>query len=100
MHVFTAYNVNELLFFCFPTALLAQVEYTVDVELNVTDVETVDYLRSLLTNGNFSLVLGPTVNVTQIEITTGKTGAPCDLNTMSGQCAQVCCAVSSLQLTK
>ncbi|XP_070706014.1 adhesion G protein-coupled receptor F5-like [Pempheris klunzingeri] len=52
------------------SALLAQVEYTVDVELNVTDVETVDYLRSLLNNGSFSLALGPTVNVTDINITT------------------------------
>ncbi|KAM9339668.1 adhesion G-protein coupled receptor F1-like [Symphorus nematophorus] len=52
------------------SALLAQVEYTVDVELNLTDVQTVDYLRSLLNNGSFSLVLGPTVNVTDIDITT------------------------------
>ncbi|XP_044026055.1 uncharacterized protein LOC122863543 [Siniperca chuatsi] len=51
-------------------ALLAQVEYTVDVELNVTDVKTVDYLRNLLNNGSFSLALGPTVNVTHIGITT------------------------------
>ncbi|XP_038558316.1 uncharacterized protein LOC119891055 [Micropterus salmoides] len=51
-------------------ALLAQVDYTVDVELNVTDVKTLDYLRSRLINGSFSLDLGPTVNVTHIDITT------------------------------
>ncbi|KAM7367587.1 hypothetical protein PAMP_013873 [Pampus punctatissimus] len=54
------------------SALLAHSEYEVDVELNVTDIATVDYLRSLLTNGSFSLTLGlgPTVNVTHINITT------------------------------
>ncbi|XP_050928043.1 uncharacterized protein LOC127142673 [Lates calcarifer] len=52
------------------SALLAQVEYEVDVELNVTDVGTVDYLRSLLNNGSFSLTLEPVVNVTYIDITT------------------------------
>ncbi|XP_040919849.1 uncharacterized protein LOC121199336 isoform X4 [Toxotes jaculatrix] len=57
--------------FCQPVSvLLDQVEYEVEVELNVTDVGTVDYLRSLLNNGSFSLALGPTVNVTNIEITT------------------------------
>ncbi|XP_035860708.1 uncharacterized threonine-rich GPI-anchored glycoprotein PJ4664.02-like [Sander lucioperca] len=52
------------------SALLAPVEYDVDVELNVTNIETVDYLRSLLDNGSFTLALGPTVNVTDIHITT------------------------------
>ncbi|XP_075940477.1 adhesion G protein-coupled receptor F5-like [Anarhichas minor] len=52
------------------SALLTQVEYAVDVELNVTDIETVDYLRSLLKSGAFTLALGPTVNVTHIDITT------------------------------
>ncbi|XP_039637238.1 mucin-5AC-like [Perca fluviatilis] len=52
------------------SALLAPVEYEVDVELNVTNIETVDYLRSLLDNGAFTLALGPTVNVTDIHITT------------------------------
>ncbi|XP_042246628.1 uncharacterized protein LOC121882433 isoform X1 [Thunnus maccoyii] len=52
------------------SVLLAHIEYEVDVELNVTDVATVDYLRSLLNNGSFSLTLGPTVNVTHIDITT------------------------------
>uniref|UniRef100_A0A8C9XAZ4 Adhesion G protein-coupled receptor F5 n=1 Tax=Sander lucioperca TaxID=283035 RepID=A0A8C9XAZ4_SANLU len=57
--------------FCQPiSALLAPVEYEVDVELNVTNIETVDYLRSLLDNGGFTLALGPTVNVTDIHITT------------------------------
>lgn len=60
--------------------LLARIEYEVDVELNVTDVVTVDYLRSLLNNGSFSLTLGPTVNVTHIDITTGKNGASSTLN--------------------
>lgn len=53
-----------------------------DVELNVTDVETVDYLRTLLNNGSFSLTLGPTVNVTQIQITTGRNRASSGLNIM------------------
>ncbi|XP_041814179.1 uncharacterized threonine-rich GPI-anchored glycoprotein PJ4664.02-like isoform X3 [Chelmon rostratus] len=52
------------------SALLGEVEYTVDVELNVTDLQTVDYLRSLLKNGSFSLTLGPTLNVTHIDLTT------------------------------
>ncbi|XP_068564840.1 adhesion G protein-coupled receptor F5-like isoform X2 [Cebidichthys violaceus] len=52
------------------SALLTQVEYAVDVELNVTDIETVDYLRSLLESSAFNLALGPTVNVTHIVITT------------------------------
>ncbi|KAI9533358.1 hypothetical protein NQZ68_024412, partial [Dissostichus eleginoides] len=50
--------------------LLAQVEYDVDVELNFTDIGTVDALRSILDAGGFSLALGPTVNVTHITITT------------------------------
>ncbi|XP_026174851.1 uncharacterized threonine-rich GPI-anchored glycoprotein PJ4664.02-like [Mastacembelus armatus] len=50
--------------------LKAQVEYEVDVELNVTDAVTLNYLKSLLSNGSFSLTLGPTVNVTHIDITT------------------------------
>ncbi|XP_055005245.1 mucin-2-like [Boleophthalmus pectinirostris] len=45
-------------------------EYEVDVELNVTDFETVDRLRTLLQSGNFSLTLGPSLNLTHIEITT------------------------------
>ncbi|XP_035534980.1 adhesion G protein-coupled receptor F5-like [Morone saxatilis] len=50
--------------------LLSEVEYTVDVELNVTDVETINYLRNILSNGSYSLALGPIVNVTDIDITT------------------------------
>ncbi|XP_034051589.1 uncharacterized protein LOC117532387 [Gymnodraco acuticeps] len=52
------------------SGLLAQVEYDVDVELNFTDIGTVDVLRSILDAGGFSLALGPTVNVTHITITT------------------------------
>ncbi|XP_031732949.1 LOW QUALITY PROTEIN: adhesion G protein-coupled receptor F5-like [Anarrhichthys ocellatus] len=52
------------------SALLTEVEYAVDVELNVTDIEMVDYLRGLLKRGAFTLALGPTVNVTHIDITT------------------------------
>ncbi|XP_026173771.1 uncharacterized threonine-rich GPI-anchored glycoprotein PJ4664.02-like isoform X2 [Mastacembelus armatus] len=51
-------------------ALPPQVEYEVDVELNLTDAVTLNYLRSLLSNGSFSLTLGPTVNVTHIDVTT------------------------------
>ncbi|XP_027140127.1 uncharacterized protein adgrf8 [Larimichthys crocea] len=61
--------------------LLVKVEYTVDLELNVTDVTTVDYLRSLLNNDSFALTLGPTVNVTDIDITT-----VCYLNGTDFQC--------------
>lgn len=56
----------------FPTELLTEVEYVLDVELNVTDVMTLDNLRSILTSGNFSMALSNTVNVTQINITTGQ----------------------------
>ncbi|KAF3846883.1 hypothetical protein F7725_003961 [Dissostichus mawsoni] len=52
------------------SGLLAQVEYDVDVDLNFTDIGTVDALRSILDAGGFSLALGPTVNVTHINITT------------------------------
>ncbi|XP_074471602.1 uncharacterized protein LOC141756056 isoform X3 [Sebastes fasciatus] len=50
--------------------LLTPVEYVVDVELNVTDIATVDFLRNVLGNGDFTLTLGPTVNLTHINITT------------------------------
>ncbi|XP_060947074.1 adhesion G-protein coupled receptor F1-like [Limanda limanda] len=62
-------------------ALLTQVEYDVEVELNVTDVATVDYLRSLLKNNSFSFALGPIVNVTNIDINT-----VCYLNGSNSQC--------------
>ncbi|XP_063757885.1 uncharacterized protein LOC134876725 isoform X3 [Eleginops maclovinus] len=52
------------------SGLLAQVEYDVDVQLNFTDIETLDALRSILDNGDFSLALGPTVNVTHVNIST------------------------------
>ena len=89
----------------FPIELLAQDEYTVDVELNFTDVKTEDYLRSLLNNGSFSVALGPTVNVTNIDITTGKNGASSGLNIIMLilpimakvlRCSQVCCVVFPL----
>ena len=54
------------------TALLSAVEYTVDVELNVTDLATVEKLKVLLGNMTFLLSLGPQVNVTDVGITTGK----------------------------
>ncbi|KAF3849483.1 hypothetical protein F7725_019202 [Dissostichus mawsoni] len=47
-----------------------QVEYDVDIELNFTDIGTVDVLRSILDAGGFSIALGPNVNVTHITITT------------------------------
>ncbi|XP_059212958.1 uncharacterized protein LOC131991519 [Centropristis striata] len=56
---------------CLPISeLLVQFEYEVDVELNVSNIETVDNLRLLLDTGGFSLALGPAVNVTHIDITT------------------------------
>lgn len=63
----------------FPTELLTEVEYVVDVELNITDVVTLDYLRSILSNASFSMALGDTVNVTQINITTGQNSFPSDI---------------------
>lgn len=63
----------------FPTELLTEVEYVVDVELNITDVVTLDYLRSILSNASFSMALGDTVNVTQINITTGQISFPSDI---------------------
>ncbi|XP_067097707.1 adhesion G protein-coupled receptor F5-like [Osmerus mordax] len=51
-------------------ALLSAVEYTVDVELNVTDFATVEKLKVLLGNMTFLLSLGPQVNVTDVGITT------------------------------
>ncbi|XP_078145894.1 uncharacterized protein LOC139911641 [Centroberyx gerrardi] len=57
--------------YCQPiSALLAPVEYEVELELNVIDFETVGVLKSLLGNNSFSLALGPKVNVTDIEVTT------------------------------
>ncbi|XP_030260214.1 adhesion G protein-coupled receptor F5-like [Sparus aurata] len=61
--------------------LVTEDEYTVDVELNFTDVKTEDYLRSLLNNLSFSVALGPTMNVTNIDITT-----VCYLNGTDFQC--------------
>lgn len=62
-----------------PAALLALVEYEVDVEVTVTDVLTVDNLRKLFDDGNFSLALSPAVNITNIDITTGKNGASAEV---------------------
>uniref|UniRef100_A0A3Q2FFE4 Adhesion G protein-coupled receptor F5-like n=1 Tax=Cyprinodon variegatus TaxID=28743 RepID=A0A3Q2FFE4_CYPVA len=49
--------------------LLVQTEYEVDLELNVTDVATVDFLRILLNNGS-AFTTNAVVNVTQIAFTT------------------------------
>ncbi|XP_038162048.1 mucin-2-like [Cyprinodon tularosa] len=49
--------------------LLVQTEYEIDVELNVTDVATVDFLRILLNNGS-AFTTNTVVNVTQIAFTT------------------------------
>ncbi|XP_026197143.1 uncharacterized threonine-rich GPI-anchored glycoprotein PJ4664.02-like isoform X2 [Anabas testudineus] len=46
------------------------VEYEVVVELNLSDVVTLNVLRSLLSNGSISVTLSPTVNITTIDITT------------------------------
>lgn len=68
-------------FFFFPTVLLTEVEYVVDVELNITDVATLAYLRNILSNASFSMDLasGDNVNVTQIIITTGQNSFPSDI---------------------
>ncbi|XP_043962767.1 mucin-17-like [Gambusia affinis] len=49
--------------------LLDQFEYEFEVELDLTDAETVEFLRNFLNNGSF-FTLNPTVNVTQINLTT------------------------------
>lgn len=49
-----------------------------DVELNVSDIQIVDQLRILLQHGPELLSLGPIVNVTHINITTGENGASSD----------------------
>ncbi|KAM6915094.1 adhesion G protein-coupled receptor F5-like [Xenentodon cancila] len=57
--------------FCQPISqLLTQVEYDVVVEVNVTDINTVDHLRNLLSTGSYFPALGPTVNITDIKMTT------------------------------
>ncbi|XP_023203871.1 uncharacterized threonine-rich GPI-anchored glycoprotein PJ4664.02-like isoform X2 [Xiphophorus maculatus] len=50
--------------------LLVQTEYVIDLELNLTDIATVDFLRRLLSNGSNFLTLSPTVNVTQLDLST------------------------------
>ncbi|XP_027867850.1 adhesion G protein-coupled receptor F5-like [Xiphophorus couchianus] len=55
--------------------LLVQTEYVIDLELNLTDIATVDFLRRLLSNGSNFLTLSPTVNVTQLDLSTGNRGA-------------------------
>ncbi|XP_068432864.1 adhesion G protein-coupled receptor F5-like [Clinocottus analis] len=51
-------------------AASAPIEYDVDVELNITDIELVLYLKSLLAGGAVTMGLSPIVNVTHINITT------------------------------
>ncbi|XP_007576205.2 adhesion G protein-coupled receptor F5-like [Poecilia formosa] len=55
--------------------LLVQTEYVIDLELNLTDITTVDFLRNLLSNGSNFLTQSPTVNVTQLDLSTGNRGA-------------------------
>ncbi|XP_023808528.1 serine-rich adhesin for platelets-like isoform X3 [Oryzias latipes] len=45
-------------------------EYEVDVEVNLTDSRTLENLRNFLRTGQFILTLGPSVNITQIVLTT------------------------------
>ncbi|XP_078798826.1 uncharacterized protein LOC105357978 [Oryzias latipes] len=45
-------------------------EYEVDVEVNLTDSRTLDNLRNFLRTGQFILTLDPSVNITQIDLTT------------------------------
>ena len=78
----------------FPIELVTEDEYTVDVELNFTNVKTEDYLRSLLNHRNFSVVLGPTMNVTNVDITTGKNGASSGLNIIRTWGAVKCAVLS------
>lgn len=61
---------KHVFFFHYLAELLVQSKYEIEVELNLTDAETVKFIRSLLNNGSF-FTLNPTVNVTQIDLTTG-----------------------------
>lgn len=54
------------------TELLAEFEYEVDMDLNVTDIAAVDDLRRLFNSASYSITLGPAGNITQSHITTGK----------------------------
>ncbi|CAL8312460.1 unnamed protein product [Lota lota] len=57
--------------FCQPTTVLqAAVAVEVDVELVITDLKTMEMLRSLLDNNSFPLVLSAAVEITDINITT------------------------------
>nr|XP_061780424.1 uncharacterized protein LOC133571910 [Nerophis lumbriciformis] len=49
---------------------LVHYEYQVSIELNVTSVDTIDLLRSLLDNSSSSFALSASANVTHIDITT------------------------------
>ncbi|TNM94598.1 hypothetical protein fugu_017357, partial [Takifugu bimaculatus] len=56
---------------CQPFAdLQSQVEYIVDVELNITDNTTLDYLRNILSNVSSVQALYGIVNITDIDVTT------------------------------
>ncbi|XP_029985105.1 uncharacterized threonine-rich GPI-anchored glycoprotein PJ4664.02-like isoform X3 [Sphaeramia orbicularis] len=68
--------------FCQPISeLLSVAEYEVNIELNLTHIDTVDFLRNVLNSGNFSLTLGPAINITHIDITT-----VCSINGSTFQC--------------
>ncbi|RVE55896.1 hypothetical protein OJAV_G00230720 [Oryzias javanicus] len=56
-------------------------EYEVDVELNLTDSRTVENLRNFLRNAQFVLTLDPSVNITQVDLTT-----VCYINGSSIEC--------------
>ncbi|KAK5600630.1 hypothetical protein CRENBAI_001360 [Crenichthys baileyi] len=49
--------------------LPVQTEYEVDLELNLTNTATLDFIRSLLKNVSF-FTLNPLVSVTQVDLTT------------------------------
>ncbi|MEQ2302715.1 hypothetical protein AMECASPLE_009553, partial [Ameca splendens] len=49
--------------------LLVQTEYEVDLELNLTNTATLDFIRSLLKNVSY-FTLNPLVSVTQVNLTT------------------------------
>ncbi|XP_055362341.1 adhesion G protein-coupled receptor F5-like isoform X2 [Betta splendens] len=57
------------------------VDYEVAVELNVSDVATLNLLKSQLSNGTFSITLNNIVNITSINITT-----VCSLSSAGFQC--------------
>ncbi|KAF7231485.1 adhesion G protein-coupled receptor F5-like [Nothobranchius furzeri] len=56
---------------CQPVSELhVQTEYEVELQLNLTDITTLNFLKAFLNSAGLYLSVSPTVNVTQIDLTT------------------------------